>query len=38
MYCMYPTAETVLAQLVVLLIASAGFGFNLFKARQPWPV
>lgn len=35
---MYPTAETLLAQLAVLVIALAGFGFNAFKAGQPQPV
>ena len=31
----YPTSETVLAQIVVLVIALAGFGFNLVSARKP---
>lgn len=31
----YPTTETLLAQLLVLLVALAGFGVNTIKARQP---
>ena len=31
----YPTSETVLAQIIVLVIALAGFGFNLVSARKP---
>jgi high-affinity iron transporter len=31
----YPTLETVVSQMVVLVIALAGFGFNLFSARKP---
>jgi high-affinity iron transporter len=31
---MYPSAETAVAQLVVLLVAIAGFSFNAFQARQ----
>lgn len=30
----YPTLETVLSQLIVLVIALSGFGFNLFSARK----
>jgi high-affinity iron transporter len=32
-----PTAETLLAQLAVLLIACSGFGLNLFKASRTQP-
>lgn len=31
---MYPSAETAVAQLIVLLVAIAGFSFNAWKARQ----
>ena len=31
----YPTLETLVAQLVVLVIAVGGFGFNLLSARKP---
>jgi len=31
----YPTSETVVAQIVVLVIALGGFGFNLLSARKP---
>lgn len=31
----YPTLETVASQVVVILIALAGFGFNLVGARKP---
>jgi high-affinity iron transporter len=31
---MYPSAETVLAQVVVLLIALSGFAMNGYRARQ----
>lgn len=34
---MYPSAETVVAQLVVLLIALSGFAMNAYKARRPQP-
>ncbi|GER18493.1 cytochrome c/FTR1 family iron permease [Variovorax boronicumulans] len=34
---MYPSAETTIAQAVVLIIALAGFALNSVKARQPRP-
>jgi len=32
---MYPSAETTIAQAVVLIIALAGFALNSVRARQP---
>ena len=33
----YPTAETLAAQVVMLVIVVAGFGFNMLSARRPIP-
>lgn len=33
----YPTAETLAAQVVMLVIVVAGFGFNMLSARRPTP-
>ena len=33
----YPTAETLAAQAVMLVIVVAGFGFNMLSARRPTP-
>ncbi len=34
---LYPTAETLAAQVVMLVIVVAGFGFNMLSARRPIP-
>ena len=34
---MYPSAETVLAQIVVLLIAVSGFALNAYRGRRLQP-